>query len=198
MFYEDFHGRATCRQCGRVGSYVPYTKRTRSGMYRCVHYLHSLLKMYNIGERRVEQRHLRRVRALWLRAAQPAPTKKRLQAVLRTKRAAELRPYLRNWRQISFALTGERPPRMSKRVLHAVHVDFVLLHTVYTKLGYYRTRRSFLNFPFLIRRILERRGLDHMVQHWPGLSGDDKYLVHYTIYAALCRDLGWPLVVSDF
>ena len=198
MHYDEFWGQATCTQCGRTNNYIPITAPVKQGMYRCVHYLHSLLKAYNLGERIVDRQWMYIIHNRWQRAGRPPPTKRTLQRVLRTKREKLLRPVLRSWRQVAYKLDGFRPPPFNRKTLDAIHILFLRFHRAYIKLGYYELRKSFLNFPFLMRRILELLGLDDRKQHWPGLSGDDKFVAHYTIFAALCRHLKIPLIVNTF
>lgn len=198
FYIDDFKGFMTCQVCGVEKRMPRDVVRVRRGLYRSVHYLHSLLKAYSLSNRAIPTPVLQRISHLWREAGCPPPTKAVLQTVMRTRTSPELRPYLRFWRSIQHSLGGHCPPKLTRRLRARIHALFLMFHRAFIETGCYDERKSMINFPFHTRRILEILNLDHLKEHWPGLSGIDKFACHYKYFARMMRFLRLPLIKSTF
>lgn len=190
-------GFETCAHCARERRSQEDTTM-RSHVYRVTHYVRALLKAYHLRDRPVPETVHAGVRAAWLQAGQPPPTKRALQSIMQTRRDPKWRPYLRSWRQLSHRLGGVQPPPLSGDALRSFLGRFGAVHRAYGRLGYYKQRPSFLSLPFTFRRCLELEGLDGLKEHFPGLRGADKFVETYRKWARICRHLRWPIVVATF
>lgn len=198
FYIDDFKGFMTCQTCGIEKRMPREVVRVRRGLYRSVHYLHSLLKAYSLTNKKIPQPVIQRIRKLWREAGCPPPTKTVLQLVMRTRTSAEFRPYLRYWRTIQHKLTGHQPQPLSRAIRARIHAMFLMFHRAFVETGCYEERKSMINFPFHTRRILELLNLDHLKEHWPGLTGTDKFATHYAFFARMTRFLKLPLIKCTF
>ncbi len=141
-----------------------------------------------------------------------ATTKERISAVLeyidRKRRRKQLRPYfktkyLEKWISIRHWFTrlestgafvdGEDIAWIKSQFLRVERVFNQNIRGRGTSAG----RRSFLNYNFVARRLLEMRGAHYAICDWPPLKTVAKQRSLITMWRLICRHLNWPYINTD-
>lgn len=190
----------TCTNCKRVVSYQTHVDRLKPiGFYRCIHYCHTLLRYYTSSETPPPDHIIRRFMQIWDDAGRPKVTQYMFQKLTDTKNDPTFRPYIKNWRIFARRTRSQKIPHLSKREYRAIHDIFLALNLAFKAVGGYKERKSFLNYPFIFRRIMDLQGMGHVHNEYlPGLKGKSKFLYHYRIYVKLARYCGLPIILSKY
>lgn len=113
-----------------------------------------------------------------------------LSEIRRVLRKLRLTNYVENLFSINFALTGQQPPYIKREIQDKIVKMFKQIARAYDDVAKY-DRRSFLNYYFIIFKLLELMGQVDLLPQVPMLKTKMRIKEHDAIWRKICEELDW-------
>lgn len=110
--------------------------------------------------------------------------------IKKTLRILKLSKYIENCNYLLFSVTGEQPPYIPRLIEEKVIRTFKQIDRAYNNI-YKDDRRSFLNYYYVLYKILELMKQDEILKRIPMIKTKLRLAHHDQIWELICNDLGW-------
>ena len=110
--------------------------------------------------------------------------------VKKAMRKLKLTKYMENFYYILFAMTGKQPPHTKREIEDKIARMFKMLDRVWYTIEKDR-RRSFLNYYYIIYKLLELIGQNDLMVQVPLLRTTRRLRQHDITWDKVCDTLGW-------
>ena len=92
-------------------------------------------------------------------------------------------------------LNGEKPPEISPDVEAELRRMFLQIQEPFAQVCP-KTRKNFLSYSYVLHKMLELKGLDEYLKHFPLLKSREKLYAQDLIWKGICRILSWQFIPS--
>lgn len=186
------------------GNLVPSSPE-RGGRYEEIYYLRELFKYIMLCDKHIPEGKLRRIRAAVLSHAAGGPiTKATVQAALLSLSTKHFsRPFLKQYPQIIYRVTGVRPPRVTPCLYSWINWYFRRVVVAWESSvrpvdpDPAKRRKHMPDYNFVICRLLEAAGRPEFSHYLPFLKTPSKLLQTARWWTDICVYLGWNITVVD-
>ena len=110
-------------------------------------------------------------------------------------RALKQQKYIERWIQITWRLTGERPPPMSAEEIDRVQEMFALVEGPFSAFKP-SDRKNMLNYNYVFRQIFILLDIPQHLPYFPLLKSRQKLSELDSIWLRICEHNDWPFVPS--
>jgi hypothetical protein len=110
--------------------------------------------------------------------------------VKKAMRKLKLTKYMENFYYILFAVTGRQPPYIKREIEDKIIRMFKMIDRVWCSIGRDK-RRSFLNYYYILFKLLELMGQNELLPQVPLLRTHLRLRQHDLIWKKVCEELGW-------
>ena len=111
-------------------------------------------------------------------------------------RKLKLTKYMENFYYILFAVTGTQPPYIKREIEDKIVRMFKLIDNVWCSIGRDK-RRSFLNYYYILFKLLQLMGQTELLPQVPLLRTRLRLRQHDLIWKKVCDELGWTWKQTD-
>jgi hypothetical protein len=118
------------------------------------------------------------------------PRKITFDHVKRVLKDLALRRYYDNCMQAWCRITGKEPIRLNPVCEEKIRLMFQRIQEPFKK-HCPADRKNFLSYPFVMYSFCDMLGYDELLPYFSLLKGKDKLKLQETIFAAICKDVGW-------
>lgn len=116
--------------------------------------------------------------------------------VKKAMRKLKLTKYMENFYYILFAVTGKQPPYIKREIEDKIVRMFKMVNRVWGTVERDK-RRSFLNYYYVLFKLLELMGQTELLPQVPLLRTRLRLRQHDFIWKKLCEELGWTWKQTD-
>ena len=116
--------------------------------------------------------------------------------VMKVMRKLKLTKYMENFYYILFAVTGTQPPYIKREIEDKIVRMFKLIDNVWFSIGRDK-RRSFLNYYYILFKLLQLMGQTELLPQVPLLRTRLRLRQHDLIWKKVCDELGWTWKQTD-
>ena len=110
--------------------------------------------------------------------------------VKKAMRKLKLTKYMENFYYILFAVTGKQPPYIKREIEDKIVRMFKMINRVWCSIEKDK-RRSFLNYYYILFKLLELMGQTELLPSVPLLRTRLRLHQHDFIWKKVCDELGW-------
>ena len=110
--------------------------------------------------------------------------------VKKAMRKLKLTKYMENFYYILFAVTGKQPPYIKREIEDKIVQMFKMIDRIWCSVERDR-RRSFLNYYYILFKLLELMGQTELLPQVPLLRTRLRLRQHDFIWKKICDELGW-------
>ena len=111
-------------------------------------------------------------------------------------RKLKLTKYMENFYYILFAVTGTQPPYIKREIEDKIVRMFKLIDSVWCSIERDK-RRSFLNYYYILFKLLQLMGQTELLPQVPLLRTRLRLRQHDFIWQKVCDELGWTWKQTD-
>ena len=111
-------------------------------------------------------------------------------------RKLKLTKYMENFYFIIFAMTGQQPPYIKREIEDKIMRMFKMIDRLWSSIEKDR-RISFLNYYYIIYKLLELMGQTELMIQVPLLKTRLRIKQHDTIWQNVCEKLGWTWLATE-
>ncbi len=115
--------------------------------------------------------------------------------VKKAMRKLKLTKYMENFYYILFAVTGRQPPYIKREVEDKIVRMFKMIGRVWFTIERDK-RRSFLNYYYILFKLLELMGQKELLPQVPLLRTRLRLRQHDLIWKKVCEELGWTWKIT--
>ncbi len=116
--------------------------------------------------------------------------------VKKAMRKLKMTKYMENFYYILFAVTGKQPPYIKREIEDKIVRMFKMIDRVYHKIEKDK-RRSFLNYYYILYKLLELMGQSELLPQVPLLRTRLRLRQHDFIWKSICEELEWTWKSTD-
>ena len=116
--------------------------------------------------------------------------------VKKVMRKLKLTKYMENFYYILFAVTGTQPPYIKREIEDKIVRMFKLIDSVWCSIERDK-RRSFLNYYYILFKLLQLMGQTELLPQVPLLRTRLRLRQHDFIWQKVCDELGWTWKQTD-
>jgi hypothetical protein len=175
------NGDVICRVCARVNSFVPPKPEPQgSEPYQRRMYVRYLLKLHCGWKHPVNEPTVERVRRELAHRHESAHPKNVRSVIKRLK----IRGQVQNASQIACRL-GFELPHLDETTIERVESVFLYLETYFKKLS--EPRKYFLNYSYVLRRVLQKIGRDDIADVLPEMRTSSRKRVNDQLWESLMQ-----------
>lgn len=187
--YAD--GCISCEKCGMVNDDVILENalcgyRSRSN-YKRVHHWHERLSQYLLKESLIPAHDMQRIVEKINEQGICTLNKVTIRQVLRS---LKMQKYIEKWLQIMHAITGCAPPMLSSHQVLHLDMLFLALQEPFKRAAP-DSRRNFLNYNYVMHRLLDKMDLGFLKIFFPLIKSKSKLRALDRIYEKMCEELDW-------
>ena len=116
--------------------------------------------------------------------------------VKKARRKLKLTKYMENFYYILFAVTGRQPPYIKREIEDKIVRMFKMIDRTWCSIER-DSRRSFLNYYYILFKLLELMGQTELLPQVPLLRTRLRLRQHDFIWKKVCDELGWTWKQTD-
>jgi hypothetical protein len=116
--------------------------------------------------------------------------------VKKAMRKLKLTKYMENFNYIFFVVTGKQPPYIKREIEDKITRMFKMIDRTWCTIEKDR-RRSFLNYYYIIYKLLEFMGQTELMMQVPLIRTRLRLKQHDDIWAKICDRLGWTWKATE-
>ena len=116
--------------------------------------------------------------------------------VKKVMRKLKLTKYMENFYFILFSMTGKQPPYIKREIEDKIMRMFKMIDRLWCSIEKER-RISFLNYYYIIYKLLELMGQTELMLQVPLLKTRLRLRQHDTLWSQVCEKLGWSWLPTE-